>query len=232
MKIVIISDTHGKHKDLEKWLPKEADAIICAGDISKFGDMGSINSFLYWFSNLHQFKTKIFIAGNHDKYFEDQHNLAIGIIPSNIIYLENQEYNLNGIKIYGSPVTPWFHNWAFNVQRGEAIKKYWNMIPEDTDILVTHGPPFGVLDVSFFSPHGNPTDEPNHAGCEELIIAVNKIKPKVHVFGHIHPHYGTLKENETLFINASNADSKYEMKNKPILIEVNEKTKEAKLLSW
>ena len=227
MKILLISDTHGKHKDLEKWFPKtKVDTIICSGDISKFGDMATINSFLAWFGGLHQFKNKIFIAGNHDRFFEENYYMSRAVTPPNVTYLENSSVEINGIKIYGSPVTPWFHDWAFNAKRGEEIKKYWDKIPLDIDILVTHGPPNGILDISFFSPTGTNTDEPNHAGCEELILAVNKIKPKIHVFGHIHPGYGLIKENDTLFINASNANKYYEMANKPILVEINEDTKE------
>ena len=231
MKIVVISDTHGEHKELEKWLP-EADMIICGGDISKFGNMTTINGFLAWFSELNQYKRKIFIAGNHDKFFEEQRGLAQAIIPHNVIYLENSGMDFDGIYIYGSPMTPRFFDWAFNVDRGEKIKRYWDMIPEGTDILITHGPPMGVLDISFFTLAGTKTDSPNHAGCLDLMNRIKEVKPKVHIFGHIHPSYGTVNDNGTLFINGSNADSHYKMKNKPILIEIDEITKEVKLLSW
>lgn len=231
MKIVLISDLHGKHDDLTKLLPPTADMIICAGDISMFGNMNTINSFIYWFSNLDQYKYKIFIAGNHDRYFEDHHYLALTMIPENVIYLENSGVTINGVYIYGSPIQPTFFNWAFNVDRGEPIKKYWDMIPDHTDILVTHGPPYGVLDASRFNQDsGTVGDAVNHAGCEELSKAVfDRVKPSLHLFGHIHPGYGKIKKEEIWFVNASNVDEKYMIANKPILINIDENTKKVKV---
>lgn len=230
MKIVLISDTHGKHDQINNLLP-DADMIICAGDISMFGNIGTINSFIHWFSNLDKYKYKIFIAGNHDKFFEEQHYLSMAIVPPNVTYLENTGVLINGIYIYGSPMTPRFFDWAFNVDRGEKIKKYWDMIPEHTDILVTHGPPYGILDNGRFNEKTGMSGEAvNRVGCEDLMNAVNIIKPKLHVFGHIHPGYGNLKQNETLFLNASCSNEKYDMTHNPFLIEINEETKEVKLL--
>ena len=230
IKIAIISDTHGEHKNLEKWLPA-ADMIICAGDVSKFGNMTTISSFLRWFSELEQYKTKIFIAGNHDTLFEDNRGLSQAMIYHNLMYLENSGLEFDGINIYGSPVTPRFHDWAFNADRGEKIKKYWDAIPENTDILITHGPPMGILDVSRYNQSTMALDGSiNHVGCQDLMNRINEIKPKVHIFGHIHPAYGIVYQNGTLFINASSVDETYKIKNKPYFIEFDNETKDVKVI--
>ncbi|HEX8516878.1 MAG TPA: metallophosphoesterase [Bacteroidia bacterium] len=139
MKFVAISDTHGQHNNLR--LP-QADVIIHAGDITKRGNKEEVVEFLTWFAEL-PFTYKIFIAGNHDFFFEESSEAEIeNLIPSNVIYLCNNSVLINGIKIWGSPITPYFFNWAFNRHRGDDISKYWDLIPMDTDILITHGPPF------------------------------------------------------------------------------------------
>jgi len=126
LKIISISDTHGKHKGLT--LP-DADMIIHAGDITSNGDELQVKSFLNWFSNLN-IQHKIFIAGNHDFYFERNPTEGIQkLIPENIIYLNDQLITIDGINIWGSPITPWFFDWAFNRERGEDIKKHWDLIP-------------------------------------------------------------------------------------------------------
>jgi hypothetical protein len=117
---------------------------------------------------------------------------------SNAIYLENSGMELLGLKFWGSPIQPEFNNWAFNVARGAAIQPYWQMIPEGTDVLVTHGPPFGVLDKSFPST--------SNLGCEELTKAVEQIRPRPNIFGHIHGGYGQMAANGTQFVNASVVD--------------------------
>jgi len=211
MKIVCISDTHGFHDDLI--LPK-ADMIIHAGDISKRGHKKQVIKFLEWFSNL-DYKYKIFIAGNHDFYFENTppdevHNL----IPENIIYLNDSGIEIEGLKIWGSPIQPWFHNWAFNRERGAEIKKHWNLIPNNVDILITHGPAYGILDL---------TVRNESVGCEDLLHKIKEIKPQVYVSGHIHEAYGQVDLFDTKFINASVLNFNYQLINLPIEIEVNPK---------
>ena len=229
-RIAIISDTHGEHSKLDNWLP-DADMIICGGDISKFGDLITIQGFLSWFSKLEKYKTKIFIAGNHDLLFEKDRGLSRAMIFDNIIYLENSGVEIDGIYIYGSPMTPRFHDWAFNADRGEKIKKYWDGIPEETDVLITHGPPMGTLDISLFNQKTMVLDGSiNHVGCEDLKNRIDEIKPKVHIFGHIHPEYGTVEKNGTLFINASSVGGNYKIKNKPFLVEFDTETKEVQLI--
>lgn len=207
MKVVAISDTHMRHRDID--LP-EGDILIHAGDVSSKGTKDEIVDFLSWFANqAHQHK--IFIAGNHDFMFERRGREIREYIPDNIIYLQNSGTEINGIKFWGSPVQPEFYDWAFNVERGDKIKRYWDLIPVDTDVLITHGPPFGILDSSIIR---------KSQGCEELLIAVEKINPKYHIFGHIHEGYGTCTNGITSFINASVLNEKYLYTNDPIVFDI------------
>ncbi|MDP2454152.1 MULTISPECIES: metallophosphatase domain-containing protein [unclassified Kaistella] len=204
MKIVFISDTHGQHRKLKN-LPK-ADLIIHGGDVSKLGKAHEVEDFIYWFLRL-DYAHKIFIAGNHDFYFEDySRDFIQKKLTSNCHYLCDSGVEIEGVKIWGSPVTPTFFNWAFNVDRGKPIQKYWNMIPSNTDILVTHGPVGGILDG---------TTSNINAGCDDLLKTVNKVKPKFHLFGHIHEAYGEEKVNETTFVNGSLLNEYYNLVNSP-----------------
>lgn len=189
----------------------EGDVIIHTGDISKVGKEYEVEDFVDWFSNLN-YQHKIFIAGNHDFFFERESNENIQhILNDNIIYLHNSQVEIEGIRIWGSPYTPRFFNWAFNFDRGTDLEKNWQQIPVNTDILVTHGPPFGILDR---------TVSGLNVGCEELMKKVKEIQPKYHLFGHIHEGYGMLQSEKTTFINGSVLNERYELVNSPILFEL------------
>jgi Icc-related predicted phosphoesterase len=208
LKFVTISDTHCRHDSIK--LPK-GDVLIHAGDITYRGKKSEVTDFLTWFGSL-KYAHKIFIAGNHDFYFEQEKGASIeALLPKDVIYLQDSGIELNGIKIWGSPVTPWFYNWAFNRLRGAVINKHWKMIPADTDILITHGPPFGILDTVV---------NEKHVGCKDLLKKVQELQPKVHVFGHVHEAYGSIKKEATRFINASVLNESYELVNKPITFEL------------
>jgi len=207
--ITFISDTHGKHNQLTPDLPG-GWMIIHAGDVSNRGLVTEINEFTKWFSTL-PYQHKIFIAGNHDFGFE-QNKEGI-IIPDNVIYLEDSEVVIDGIKIYGSPWQPEFFDWAFNLKRGEPLIEKWNMIPMDTNILVTHGPAFGMLDN---------TIQGLRVGCEDLVRRVFDVNPKIHVCGHIHYGYGMKKSSDVNFINAASLGERYTYDHKPIVIDYDE----------
>eukprot|EP00026_Physarum_polycephalum_P017756 Phypoly_transcript_19088.p1 GENE.Phypoly_transcript_19088~~Phypoly_transcript_19088.p1 ORF type:complete len:151 (+),score=18.92 Phypoly_transcript_19088:146-598(+) len=117
----------------------------------------------------------------------------------NCYYLRDKAINLEGINFYGAPWQPEFCKWAFNLPRGQALKEKWDMIPSNTDILITHGPPKGILD----------RVEGSNEGCADLLAAVQRIKPKYHIFGHIHEGYGEFSDGTTHFINASNLNGAY-----------------------
>jgi Icc-related predicted phosphoesterase len=204
MKIVCISDTHGLHRQVG--VP-EGDMLLHAGDVSKRGKEHEIKEFNDWLGELpHQHK--VIIAGNHDFFFEQEPKLAESLI-TNAIYLNDSVLEINGLKIWGSPISPWYHDWAFNRKRGADIKKHWDLIPEGIDILITHGPPFGILDYTVTG---------HTVGCEELTKAIERVKPKIHLFGHIHEGYGQVQTEHTLYINASNLDLNYRAVNKAVVI--------------
>ncbi len=208
MKIVAISDTHSRHHKLA--LPA-GDMIIHAGDVSMRGLKIEIEAFLTWFASL-DYKYKIFIAGNHDFIFENQDNATISaMMPHDIIYLNDAAVEIEGLKIWGSPITPWFHNWAFNRHRGPDIKKHWDLIPQDTDILITHGPVHGTHDR---------TSSGYLVGCEDLYEVVQKIKPKLHICGHIHEAYGMIEKQETIFVNASLLNLHYKLANEAVELTI------------
>jgi predicted phosphohydrolase len=211
MKITFISDTHNKHKYLTSNaydnILGSGDVLVHAGDVSSMGKSYEINDFLNWFSKT-PFTYKIFIAGNHDFHFESYHDIAIGYKEQGVHYLFDSDIVIDGIKFYGSPWQPEFHGWAFNLPRGSKLAEKWFKIPEDADILITHGPPFGKLD---YVRYGN-----ENVGCEELMKRVEEIKPKIHVFGHIHEGYGYVFDGNTHYINAAVLNDRYEYRNRPV----------------
>lgn len=209
MKIICISDTHTHHKKIQ--LPS-GDVIIHAGDFSRKGTLSDIRKFAKWYGET-PFKYKIVIAGNHDFGFENEdRGEAEKLLADNgIVYLNDSGIIIDGINFWGSPVQPTFHNWAFNRDRGNDIKMHWDLIPADTDVLITHGPPKDILDLCA---HGE------RVGCADLLDAVERVRPKYHIFGHIHEAYGEYKTEFTTFVNPSIVDERYQLKNKPILITV------------
>ncbi len=204
MKIIVISDTHGKHRKLN--MPK-GDMLIHAGDVSMEGKTEEVIDFLNWFGEL-QYKYKIMIAGNHDYFFEKINKQELDtIIPQSVIYLNDSGVTIEGINIWGSPVTLWYENWAFNRHPGKDISKHWELIPKNTNLLITHSPVFGILDK---------LEMGLQIGCPNLLKKVNEVIPRLHIFGHVHEAYGVIESKDTTFINASSLNSKYELQNKPI----------------
>ena len=213
MNITFISDTHNQHNLIPMDYLSGGDMIIHAGDVSSRGMEYEIDAFLNWYSRL-PYTHKILIAGNHDFFFEkaSKHILAAKMAKyPEIIYLNDSGVEIEGIKIWGSPVQPYFHGWAFN-RVGDAINEHWDKIPLDTNILITHGPIFGYLDLTL---------EGVRTGCEYLREKLPSLTElKIHVCGHIHEHYGSHEFAEgQLFLNASVLNRRYEMQNRPIFME-------------
>jgi Icc-related predicted phosphoesterase len=206
-KYVFISDTHNKHKQL---IIPECDFLIHSGDFSSMGYEHEVIGFLSWF-NKQKAKYKIFVAGNHDWIFERNRTLAKSLIPEGIIYLEDEAIEIEGINFYGTPVNIEFCNWAFN-RTEESLKRYFDQIPDNTDILITHNPPYEILD--------EVNNNGIHLGSPSLIDNIRRVNPLIAVYGHIHSGHGTKKIGETLFINASNLDEKYQVAYEPIVIEI------------
>ncbi len=209
MKILFISDTHGGHQELIN-LP-QADILIHSGDISKRGKDCEIEDFVEWLSSL-DFQQKIFIAGNHDFYFEDKTIERVQeMLPQNIHYLCDSGIVIEGINIWGSPITPTFLNWAFNRDRGSEIARYWRKIPQNTNILITHGPPFGILDQTISG---------SNVGCQDLLKRIEQTRPQYHLFGHIHEGYGVHETAHTTFINGCILNENYVIYNQPIVFDI------------
>ena len=238
-KVVCISDSHGQHERVD--LPL-GDLLLFAGDLSSTGDYEQVVSFLKWFRLMSRRYSlgAVMIAGNHDKSFDlkykydfinfmeikDPHPdkkpewlwraISAHIRPSyGVHYLENSSVVVgDGLKIWGSPITPWFYGdyWAFNKPRGEEIRQVWETIPDDTDIVLTHGPAYRILD---YVPSAG-----QHVGCQDLAEVLEIKKPILHVCGHIHEGYGITKLGGTIHINASLLNDEYRPVNEPIVINI------------
>jgi Icc-related predicted phosphoesterase len=251
-KIVLISDTHNRHNHLTSnafpnLLP-DGDLLIHAGDFSSKGYQREVENFIEWCIKQSSRYTHgiVFIAGNHDMPFDpkfgdeifiDEKSIeTVKVKPSwlrsllhnlkhnypNIHYLENSEVVIDGVKIWGSPVTPYFHNWGFNEHRGPDIAKYWAEIPNDADIVVTHGPVAYKLD---YIPSSH-----EYVGCENLKYRIDQIKPLIFVAGHIHESYGYDYNVDTHFFNASICNHTYQPINKPWELKVDWKSKEVNII--
>lgn len=209
MIIDCISDLHGYYPELEG-----GDLLIVAGDLTLRDLVTQHLGFSGWLAN-QSYEKIILIAGNHDGQMTDWKPLD----QYNLSYLQDSGTEYKGFKIWGSPWTPTFLNWYFMKDRGMEIKQEWDKIPVDVDILITHGPPYGILDQceDFYN-----SDQIVHVGCEELRNQLDsgRIKPKLHVFGHIHEGYGKQEINGTIFVNASIMNEKYKPVNKPIRIVI------------
>lgn len=209
-KFTFISDTHTKH---DRFIIHPTDFLIHTGDLTSRGKIGEVGAFLQWFS-MQPAKHKIFIAGNHDWFFYNDPSYAKMLVQEypDVIYLEDSEVILEGFKIYGSPYQPIFYDWAFNASK-DLLSAKWELIPSDADIVLTHGPVHGILDYTHY--------DKEHAGCEILKHHIqNRVKPKIFACGHIHEGYGTYQLDNTLYVNASCLNVKYEAINKPIIVEL------------
>ncbi len=211
MKIVAISDTHTLHAGIA--VP-EADVLVHTGDFTGSGTPLETLNFLNWYEK-QPHKHKIIVLGNHERGFEKNWNLLTSFIPDSITLLHDSSIVIDGLKFYGSPWQPEFCNWAFNLPRnGPELKAKWDAIPDNTDVLLTHGPPHGILDEVRYA-LGNRV-----LGCEMLRKRIDNLNLKAHIFGHIHDSYGQTKSINTQFVNASICTEHYEPINDPIVIEV------------
>jgi Icc-related predicted phosphoesterase len=229
MKLVAISDTHNRQKSIKEFMdidnigqdkePLSGDIIVHAGDATMGGTVGECERFLEWYGSLN-FKHVIFTPGNHDWLFERNPEYAAQLCKDNgIILLNDSGIEIDGVKFWGSPVQPWFFDWAFNRARDEGqqlfqnvplIKPHWDMIPEGTNVLITHGPPYGILD---YVPRGE------FVGCKDLAYRINEIKPDLHIFGHIHHSAGQKHENGVSYYNVSVCNEQYQPNNAVTIID-------------
>lgn len=224
LRLVLISDTHGKHKYWDNELPA-GDIILHAGDITPLGRVDDVIEFLEWFSRL-PYKHKVFIAGNHDFLFQrsnegEVEEMINSRFPS-ITYLNDTETEVEGYKIWGSPWTPWFNNWAFNLDVYQQAK-HWNKIPDDVEILITHGPPRDILD-EIERPY--PGEDWNK-GCKFLRERIKDLSHlKLHVFGHIHEARGKIEKEGVTYVNASMLTLQYKPYSGIYVVELPNKNEE------
>jgi len=211
--LTIISDTHNKHHQLK--LPG-GDILIHAGDCTRNGTLSEVENFLQWLS-VQPYERKVFIAGNHDMLFQQRPVRSRRLLKKfpGITYLQDSGVTIGGLHIYGSPWTPRFGCWSFTLDRwGDNLAHKWFNIPKDVHVLLTHGPPYGILDTAYN----------NHCGCEILANVLKDLKPLIHVFGHIHESPGMVGfYSDTLSINASMVEHHSErITRKPINILITE----------
>lgn len=195
----VFSDTHGNHRDLV--VPNDIDIAICSGDVGQNKDLSlndaQVADFMYWYESL-GIEYKLFIPGNHDTSIEAG-MLDASHYPSVAVLLHDVA-NVDGLQVFGSPYTPAFCNWAYGLDESK-INDAWACIPYKVDVVVTHGPPRGILDT---------TDRGKHIGCEHLRDRIKEVTPKFHIFGHNHNRYGTVATvGETVYINASILNEAY-----------------------
>jgi Icc-related predicted phosphoesterase len=221
LRVTLISDTHTKERNV---LVNGGDLILHSGDVMNSGyDWEDLYDFLKWFSEL-PYKMKVFIPGNHDRYIEDKPFDAWKMIrefnDKGVVCLIDDFVEFEGLKIYGSPWQPEFYNWAFNLPRnGKELEEKWNNIPDDTDILLTHGPAWGILDTVV-----NRRDM--NLGCEMLTKRLETLHPLIHSCGHIHSGRGYVKKGNTHFFNSSVLDERYRNNYLPFDVTIDMDTRE------
>lgn len=214
MRIVAISDVHGKWNKLT--IP-ECDILISAGDYSFRGERHMVKDFHRWL-NEQPANHIISVQGNHETWVEQNFLEAKTLAEENcpaVYFMDEGLVEIEGLKIWCSAITPFFCNWAWNRLPHQIIYN-WEKIPEDTDILITHGPPKGILDELVYV-NGAPKGE--HAGCPYLLRKIELIKPDIHIFGHIHCGHGEFHKDGTSFYNAAICDEMYSPTNPVTVID-------------
>jgi Icc-related predicted phosphoesterase len=227
-KIVAISDLHGQ-------LPKlpSCDILLIGGDVCPVWDHSLLfqelwlnGNFLPWLKSCSA-KYKVFVAGNHDFFFENYEAKPWSVFSnsycrmkerSDIYYLQDNGVTLEGINLWGSPWQLPFFDWAFNLP-DDKIKAYADRIPTDTDILILHSPPYGYGD-KVFEDDEEGLPKVRHAGSHSYLYKIMEVQPKLVVFGHIHDGYGQYQVGKTTLVNASYVDEHYRPINKPWELEV------------
>lgn len=219
MKIVCISDVHCKWNKLK--IP-ECDLLISAGDYSFLGEPHVVRDFHKWL-NKQPARYKISVQGNHEKQVEKNFALSKQMAEEacpGVYFIDEGLIEIEGTKIWCSAISKFFCNWAWNRYSGEDIQKHWDLIPNDADIVVTHGPCYGILD-SLERFNGMTQEfEMEHLGDSQLLDKILEVKPKLHISGHIHPGYGTLTRDGITFINAAICNDDYKAVNAPIEIDI------------
>lgn len=204
LRLVALSDTHAQHGRVK--VP-DGDVLVFAGDFMTHGfSYKEVFSFRDWFMNLPH-KHKALTSGNHDRLMEMMPQLADEFKGCH--YLCDSGVTIEGVQFWGSPYTPWFNNWAFNEHK-ENMRRHWDLIPTFIDVLITHGPPYGIRDYL----------EGEHLGDMCLTEAVYKVHPRHHIFGHIHNGFGLHQESGMEFHNVAICNEQYQPVNPCTVIDL------------
>lgn len=207
MKLVIISDVHNR---MNKMPLPDGDVLVVCGDLTSMGHVSEVLAFKKAVLKT-SFPDIVVIAGNHDLTFDrDPDSVKPLLVHPRIHYLEDSGVEIGGLKFWGSPYTPTFGRWAF-MKSDAKLKDHWDLIPDNTDVLITHGPPYGILDE---------TSRGDSAGSVTLLEAVKRVRPRLHCFGHIHEAYGTTTKDGTTFVNAATCTLQYIPSNEPVVMEL------------
>lgn len=208
LRLVLLSDTHELHREIE--VP-HGDILIHAGDFTLFSrSLSAIEDFNAWLGELPH--RSIVIPGNHEYFLEADESRRS--LLSNAIVLINESVEIEGLRIWGSPATP-LYGGAFGLSSPEDRKRLFAQIPGNTDVLVTHGPPYGIFDSA--------SNHASHAGCPELLEAVMRVRPRLHVFGHVHGAYGISETEHTVFVNAALAGRYGDLVHPPMVLKMTAK---------
>ncbi len=212
-RIVCLSDTHNRMPS-DRLVVPDGDILVHSGDLTMMGKEKELLQANAWFGSLPH-RHKVFCAGNHDWLFQEDPEKARALM-ANAVWLQDQEVTIEGLRIYGAAWQPTFFDWAFNLDRGAPIREKWNLIPPGIDVLLTHGPAYGYGDwvQNRWSPNGK------RVGCEDLLDAIIRTKPALHVSGHIHTGWGEYAGHGTIFVNASTCNEEYLPVNPPIVIDL------------
>lgn len=211
MRIVAVADTHLRHERLAIPYGGPDDVLVHAGDLCQHGTLEELARAADFLGSLPH-RTKIVVAGNHDTCLQRQPDEARELLQRNgLVYLEDDAVTVDGVRFYGSPWQPVFRVWAFGARRGAELAEKWARIPEGVDVLVTHGPPFGFGDRvrrgKLGAKHlGGHPDREIHVGCVDLRRRLGRVRPKLHLFGHIHQDPGHWAHDGSLLANVTTAE--------------------------
>lgn len=249
MRVALISDTHGRHGELQRgwestgdWdLLLGCDAVVHCGDGTSVGQPEQGAGLLRWLTRIAEAGPAVLLVpGNHDFCFDPAwrpttekgrerhaHRAAYGAALPRlraehplVSVLIDSGADVGGVSFWGSPATPWLNDWAWNRARGSEIRAHWDRIPAGVDVLVTHGPPRGVLDRLSDRNWRPDRDDGRHPGCHDLLESLARVSPALHCFGHIHEGRGYQRVGPTLCVNCSSLDERYEPRGGPVFVDV------------
>lgn len=219
MRIVAVADTHLFHHEL---VVPDGDVFVHAGDMCRGGDLEELAEAAEHIRSLPH-RHKIVVAGNHDWAFADHPDEARALLGAEVHYLQDSGVVIDGVRFWGSPWQPEFNGWAFNLPRGPALAAKWALVPEATDVVVTHGPPLGIGDRSSMN---------GRQGCADLRDRMLAIRPRLHLFGHIHEDGGVTvddgdRDRPITFVNVTT----WECERAPTVIDIDPRTLVVSLVS-